>query len=61
MVSPVLLEPAMGRVSTVRVTYGAPLVLGNGTLLVTGLESASGAVGVEGPVYRVDLADVLTP
>ncbi len=38
----------------VRVTWRDPVLLENGTLFVTGLESESGSVGADGPVWRVD-------
>lgn len=58
-VTPILLEPRFGDTSDVRVVYKDPVVLENGTLFILGLESASGSVGADGPVYRVDLASVL--
>lgn len=42
-----------------RITYVNPVALRDGTLFVTGLSSSSGSVGAEGPVYRVELSDVL--
>ncbi|AKV04677.1 hypothetical protein AKJ09_11340 [Labilithrix luteola] len=42
-----------------RITYVDPVALHKGTLFVTGLTSPSGSVGAEGPVYQVDLNDVL--
>jgi len=56
---PILLEPRLGETSEVRVDYRFPVVTANGTLFVTGLESTSGSVGADGPVYRLDLADLL--
>ncbi len=41
------------------ITYRYPAVLPDGTLYVTGLTSTSGATGAEGPVYRVDLSQIL--
>jgi hypothetical protein len=55
-VAPILLHPIDGEV---RVDYRYPVVLDDGTLFVTGLTSTSGAVGADGPVFRVDLAAVL--
>ncbi|MBS1122045.1 MAG: hypothetical protein H6Q90_4273 [Deltaproteobacteria bacterium] len=55
-VAPVLLEP---RASTPRIVYIDPQILDDGTIYLTGLESDSGAVGAEGPVYSLQLADVL--
>jgi hypothetical protein len=52
-ITPLLLHP---RSSTLRVDYRKPVVLDNGTLFVTGLESKSGAVGAEGPVYKIQLS-----
>jgi hypothetical protein len=51
-VTPVLLEPR----TALRVDYRYPVVTDSGSLYVTALESESGAVGADGPVYRVDLA-----
>jgi hypothetical protein len=48
---PILLEPQTG----LRVDYRYPVVTDSGSLYVTALESESGAVGADGPVYRVDL------
>lgn len=42
-----------------RITYVDPVTLHKGTLFVTGLTSPSGSVGAEGPVYRVELNEVL--
>jgi len=56
---PILLEPRMGETSDVRVDYRYPVVLDNGTLFVTALESESGATGADGPIYQVDLANIL--
>lgn len=58
-VVPILLEPRMGETSEVRVEYRYPVILDNGTLFVTALESESGSVGAEGPIYQVDLANIL--
>lgn len=58
-VTPILLEPRFGDTSDVRVVYKDPVVLENGTLFILGLESASGSVGADGPVYRVDLTSIL--
>ncbi len=54
--APVLLEPISGT----RVDYRYPVVLDNGQMFVTALESESGALGAEGPVYRLDLDHVLS-
>ena len=43
----------------IRVVYRYPVALSGGQLIVMGLESSSGSVGAEGPLYRVDLNDVL--
>ena len=43
----------------VRIDYRYPVALDSGKLYVTGLESTSGAVGAEGPIYQVDLTSVL--
>ena len=55
-VFPILLHP---RTPDLRIDYRYPVVTENGNLFVTGLTSESGAVGADGPVYRVDLANVL--
>lgn len=36
------------------VTYRYPVILANGTMFVQGLESTSGAIGADGPLFRVD-------
>lgn len=51
-VRPVLLEP---RDAELRTVYRYPVVTTNGFLFVTGLQSASGSVGADGPIFRVDL------
>ncbi|MEQ1504206.1 MAG: hypothetical protein ABMB14_18330 [Myxococcota bacterium] len=53
---PVLLEP---RSATLRIEYRYPVVTDNGRLYVTGLESESGSVGADGPIWEVDLAALL--
>lgn len=58
-VTPILLEPRMGDTSDVRIVYRYPVVLDNGLLFVTGLTSESGSVGAEGPVFRVDISNIL--
>ena len=51
-VTPILLDnPYTGGIF---VTYRDPTVLEDGTLFVQSLESTSGAVGVDGPIYEVD-------
>lgn len=55
-VAPVLLEPHDG---PLRIVYRYPVVLTDGTMFVTGLESTSGSVGADGPIWRVDLREVL--
>ncbi len=55
-VAPLLLEP---RTSATRIVYSDPQVVDDGTIYVTGLESESGAVGADGPVYSLKLADAL--
>ena len=49
---PILLNPR----GDVRVDYRRPTVMDDGTLFVTGLQSTSGAVGAEGPVFTVPAA-----
>ncbi len=56
VVAPVLLPP---RAADVRVVYRYPTALTNGALYVVGLMSASGSVGAEGPVFKVDLSTIL--
>ena len=55
-VRPVLLEPHGGEI---RVDYRRPTIVDSGVMFIVGLESASGAVGATGPVWRVDLDAVL--
>ena len=38
----------------IRVTWRDPVLLDDGTLFATGLESASGSVGAEGPVWKIE-------
>lgn len=52
LVDPILLEP---RNPELRIVYVRPAVLDDGSLFVTGLESTSGAVGADGPIWRVAL------
>jgi hypothetical protein len=49
--TPIVLE---ARQSDLRVTWRDPVMLENGTLFATGLESESGSVGADGPVWRID-------
>ena len=53
VVKPLLLAP---RDAELRTVYRYPTVTTNGVLFVTGLQSTSGSVGAEGPIFRVDLA-----
>lgn len=53
---PLLLEPCSDEV---RIEYRDPVFRADGALFVTGLTSTSGAVGADGPVYRVDTAGLL--
>lgn len=55
-VKPILLEP---RDAEVRTVYRYPAVTTNGVLFVTGLQSQSGSVGADGPIFRVELAAAL--
>jgi hypothetical protein len=41
------------------IEYRDPIVLANGVLFTTGLTSQTGSTGADGPVYRVDLDQVL--
>lgn len=43
----------------VRVVYRYPVALRGGRLIVMGLESRTGSVGADGPLYRVELGEVL--
>jgi len=52
---PVLLSPRDG----VRIDYRYPGATTDGSLFVTGLTSTDGAVGADGPLYRVDLTRTL--
>ena len=54
-VVPLLLSPR----GEVRIDYRYPRALDNGMVFVTGLTSTSGAVGADGPVYRVDASGSL--
>ena len=64
-ITPVLLEPrpdAPGQDPSsqpLRIEYRYPQVTTDGTLYVTGLTSASGSVGADGPIYSVDLKPLL--
>lgn len=58
-VAPVLLTPRVGETSDVRVDYRYPVVLDNGLLFVTALQSESGSVGADGRVYQVNLKNAL--
>ena len=51
-VAPLLLEPRDPKLRTV---YRKPVVLDNGTLFVLGLQSTNGAVGAEGPIFKLML------
>lgn len=48
-VSPILLDARDNSV-----TYRYPVILDNGTMFVQGLESTSGSIGADGPLFRVD-------
>jgi hypothetical protein len=51
-VAPLLLEPRDPKLRTV---YRKPVVMDNGTLFVLGLQSTNGAVGAEGPIFKLML------
>lgn len=55
-IAPVLLEPLPPEdgSSNLRIVYRYPQVLTDGAIFVTGLTSTDGAVGADGPLYRVD-------
>jgi hypothetical protein len=55
-VVPVLLPP---RDAATRVVYRYPVTLSDGTLLVVGLMSSDGAVGADGPTFKVALPALL--
>jgi len=55
-VRPILLSP---RDADLRIDYRYPAITMDGSLFVTGLTSTTGAVGAQGPLYRVDLGHVL--
>lgn len=48
---PIVLEE---RGASVRVTWRDPVLLENGVLFANGLESESGSVGADGPMWRID-------
>jgi hypothetical protein len=54
---PVVLEDR--EAGDVRVTWRDPVLLENGVLFATGLESESGSVGADGPVWRIDDPNLL--
>ena len=64
-ITPVLLEPRPDgpgqdpSSQPLRIEYRYPQVTTDGTLYVTGLTSASGSVGADGPIYSVDLKPLL--
>ena len=53
---PLLLEPIA---SDLRIEYRYPVALPDGTAFVTGLTSTDGAVGADGPTYKLDLKAIL--
>ncbi len=55
-VVPLLLEP---RSEDLRIEYRYPQIMDRGSLFVTGLTSTSGSVGADGPVYRLEAAELL--
>jgi hypothetical protein len=55
-ITPIVLSPNS---STLRVDYRYPVALDNGTAFVTGLTSMSGAVGADGPTFKIDLNPIL--
>jgi hypothetical protein len=54
-IRPLLLSPRTGT----RIDYRYPGATADGSVFVTGLTSEDGAVGAEGPLYRVDAAAAL--
>ena len=55
-IAPILLSPNS---PDLRIDYRYPVALDDGTSFVTGLTSTSGAVGAEGPTYKLDLSAIL--
>ena len=56
VIAPVLLEPRWDPDGGApRIEYVDPWPLGDARVIITGLESLSGSVGAEGPVYSVEL------
>ncbi len=53
---PIILEE---RDSPVKVSWRDPVLIEDGTLFVTGLESTSGSVGAEGPVWKVEHSSLM--
>jgi hypothetical protein len=56
VIAPVLLPPESGSVT---IQYRYPVVLTDGSLFVTALTSNDGTTGAEGPVVRLDLANLI--
>lgn len=55
-IEPIVLEPNR---ADLRIVYRYPVVTDNGRMFVTGLESTSGSVGADGPIWEVDLTTIL--
>lgn len=58
-VLPLLLDKRLSDDSEINIEYRGPVVLDNGTLIITGWESDNGRIGSDGPVYSLDLTDIL--
>jgi hypothetical protein len=52
VVTPILLDPRLEPPE--RLTYRYPQIVRSGDIFVQGLFSESGAVGADGPIYRVE-------
>jgi hypothetical protein len=55
-ITPILLSPNR---ADLRVDYRYPVALDSGEMFVTGLTSTSGAVGADGPTYKIDLRTIV--
>ena len=55
-ITPILLSPHTGNDRT---DYRYPVALDDGTAFVTGLMSASGSTGADGPTFKLDLKPIL--
>ena len=53
--TPIVLSPDL---ANLRIDYRFPVVLDNGTAFVTGLTSNDGAIGADGPTYKISLGPI---